>query len=318
MDVNGGSLMQIFRSPRQFVCAVKWHLLQVDSPDAYSVIFGPLNIRLTRCTLFSTFVHPVSFQQSSDGAAANCSYLVSHVQIMILRFSQRALPSAIYFLLAVLLLVHAKKDGPTISSNKFENALENLFYFDDSNVILGHDRESNTVWRSANAGESWNKIDGQGQAGEIFDLWPHPFDNKRAYMLGFKTTHWVTVNQGETWRKFDSEVQPALFRTSPLAFHGRDPKKVIWNGEYCIGGIACEETAYYTDDDFETVKLLYDGSRGCVWAVGTPDYALELGASIKDRVFCIARGLYSPWARGQPITRLRRLFCQIRNRAGNG
>lgn len=190
---------------------------------------------------------------------------------------------------------HAKKDGPEITSTKFENALENIFYFDDSNIILGQDRETNTVWRSTDAGENWKKVDDDGQAGQVWDLWPHPFDNQRAYMLGIKTKHWITTDQGETWRSFDSSVVAALFRTTPLAFHGRDPAKVIWNGETCIGGFACEEVAFYTVDDFQTVNELREGTRGCAWAVGTPQFAEDAAVVVKDRAFCIVRGLYSPF-----------------------
>jgi len=202
-------------------------------------------------------------------------------------------------ILAVLLLgcvPHATqaKDGPAITSTQFDNPLDNVFYFDDSNVILGHDKEAGTVWRSTDAGETWQKVDDDGQAGGAWDLWPHPYDHQRAYILGLGLDHWITDDQGETWRRFSSGSSLALFRLAPLSFHGRDPKKVIWNGEEC-SGLTCKETAYYTLDDFKTINLLGTQTRGCQWAASTPEFAQEIAAEVDDRIFCIVEGLYSPW-----------------------
>ena len=197
--------------------------------------------------------------------------------------------------LSIPLLVHAADDkGPTISSTKFDTPLENLFYFDDSDVILGIDKETGNIWRSVNAGEDWKLVQGQGQKNNAWDLWPHPNDNSRAYILGIKNEHWVTTDRGETWRQFDSEIGADIFRPSPLSFHGRDPKKVIWNGESCAG-LVCQQAAYYTDDDFKSVDILMEGSRGCYWAVSTPQFGQDIAPEIEDRVFCVVEGLYSPW-----------------------
>ncbi|KIX01649.1 uncharacterized protein Z518_09375 [Rhinocladiella mackenziei CBS 650.93] len=218
---------------------------------------------------------------------------------MIIRsFCRRAIASS---LALVLLLAsspepaYAKKDGPSISSTKFDNAIENVFYFDDSNVVMGQDKETNTVWRSADAGQTWTEVNGQGQSGNAWELYPHPWDPKRAYILGIKFDHWITTDRGETWRRFSSSgAGLALFRSSPLSFHGRDPKRVIWNGEQCVG-LACTDVAMYTDDDFETIKKMGSQTRGCQWAVSTPDFAEEIAPEINDRIFCIVEGLYSPW-----------------------
>lgn len=204
--------------------------------------------------------------------------------------------------LALLLLLsfspqptQAKKDGPTISSTSFKNPLDSVFYFDDSDIIIGQDRDANTIWRSIDAGATWAEVDGQGQSGKAWDLVAHPWDNQRAYILGLGFDHWMTSDQGETWTPFSSGGSGlALFRSSPLSFHGRDPKRAIWNGEQCVG-LACTEVALYTDDDFKTVSKMGTQTRGCQWAVGTPDFAEELGTEIDNRVFCIVEGLYSPW-----------------------
>ncbi|KAK5556632.1 vacuolar protein sorting/targeting protein PEP1 [Exophiala xenobiotica] len=209
--------------------------------------------------------------------------------------------SAVASSLALLLLLsspqptQAKKDGPTITSTKFEHALENVFYFDDSNIILAQDRDLNSIWRSADAGETWKEVTGDDQSGNAWDLVAHPWDNQRAYILGLGSEHWITTDRGETWRRFTTQgAGLALFRPSPLSFHGRDAKKVIWNGEQCVG-LACAEVALFTEDDFKTVTKMGSQTRGCQWAVGTPDFAEDIAAEVKDRVFCIVEGLYSPW-----------------------
>jgi photosystem II stability/assembly factor-like uncharacterized protein len=199
-------------------------------------------------------------------------------------------------LLTSLLLssAHAKKDGPTITSKKFDQPLENIFYFDDSDVILGRDSDKGDVWRSPDAGETWEKVDDDGQAGKAWDLWPHPWDKHRAYILSASTEHWITTDRGETWRKFQSKSSPDIFRATPLNFHGRDAKKVIWNGEVCAGFL-CEQAAYYTDDDFKTVHIMGTMTRGCQWAVATEQFGENAEDLHENRIFCIAEGLYSPW-----------------------
>jgi hypothetical protein len=212
---------------------------------------------------------------------------------MILRLLRSAALLLALISLAIPWAAQAKKDGPRITAFKFDNILQNLFYFDDSNVILGHDREAGTVWRSADAGENWNIIDGDDQAGNIWDLWRHPFDKTRAYMLGMGRTHWMTNDRGETWRRFETEATTSLFR-SPFSFHGHDPKKVIWHGQICHG-FDCDEAAYYTDNDFKTVNDLKGGSRGCHWAASAPRFGKGIEPVVDNRIFCIVRGFYSPW-----------------------
>lgn len=187
----------------------------------------------------------------------------------------------------------AKSDGPRIASTKFDNPLSNIFYFPDSNVILGQDRETATVWRSVNAGEDWKKVDSDGQAENVWDLWHHPFDPTRAYILGIGHIHWMTSDQGETWTKFETDAITSMFRT-PFSFHGRNPKKVIWHGQICEG-FECDEASYYTEDDFKTVQELRTGSRGCHWAVSTPSFGVGVEPVVDNRIFCVVRGLYSPW-----------------------
>ncbi|ETN44386.1 uncharacterized protein HMPREF1541_10566 [Cyphellophora europaea CBS 101466] len=217
---------------------------------------------------------------------------------MIIRYLYQSVAATLLAACLILTLLppgsYAKKDGPTITGKEFEQPLEGLFYFDDSDVILGRDADAGDVWRSPDAGETWHKVEGEGQEGKAWDLWPHPWDKHRAYILGAGEDHWITTDRGETWRKFNSKSSPDIFRASPLNFHGRDAKKVIWNGETCAGFL-CEQAAYYTDDDFETVHIMGTMTRGCQWAVGTEQFGKGVEDVNEDRIFCIAEGLYSPW-----------------------
>ncbi|RMZ90326.1 hypothetical protein DV736_g2450, partial [Chaetothyriales sp. CBS 134916] len=195
-------------------------------------------------------------------------------------------------LLAAVSAADAKKDGPTLSRTTFDSALDNVFYFDDSDIILGLDRETGNAWRSTDAGETWKPVDGEGQKDRAWDLWPHPYSKHRAYIIGAGSDHWVTTDRGQSWRTFSPKIGPDLFRALPLSFHGRDPKKVIWNAVDCAGQ-ACQREAYYTDDDFETIHLLKHASRGCSWAVATPQFAEDMADEVDTRVFCVVAGLYS-------------------------
>ncbi|KAK5941466.1 vacuolar protein sorting/targeting protein PEP1 [Knufia obscura] len=198
----------------------------------------------------------------------------------------------------------AKKDGPTISKTKFETTLGNVFYLDDSNVILAHDADRLNVWRSSDAGETWDLI--EDAEGEAFDVYPHPWDNQRAYILGLAADHWVTTNQGKTWSKWSSGHQAArLLGGRPFSFHARDPSKVIWNGEDCSGGFfdVCSTLSYYTEDDFAHVTTLTKGvPGGCVWAVQTPTFGEEYADEIDNRVYCVRSGKNSIFGRDYRLT----------------
>ncbi|KAL8701699.1 MAG: hypothetical protein Q9201_004762 [Fulgogasparrea decipioides] len=186
----------------------------------------------------------------------------------------------------------AKKDKPEISSHKFDNAPSNFFYFDDSNTILLHDREGGVVHRSEDAGKTWDKVDIEGKA---WDLWRHPHDNKKAYIMGKASTHWHTNDQGKTWKDFEiPKARPSLFR-APLAFHAKDSDKVLIHGEVCRnrGLIDCKETTFYTNNGFETVAELRKNTRGCVFAHATPEFQTGDDDKNDDRIICVTTGRIS-------------------------
>jgi photosystem II stability/assembly factor-like uncharacterized protein len=213
---------------------------------------------------------------------------------MIIRF----LPAPALLLSIILFFLswhtQAKKDAPRITHADFKRPLLNLFYFDDTDILLGIDSDARSVYRSTNAGEDWKLV--AGSKDDALDVLPHPYDNKRAYVIGKDHQNWITTDQGETWRKFGTDAVPQIFR-QPLTFHGRDPKKAIFQGQVCTGW-ECKEAAYYTEDDFESVHLLREGNLGCNWAVSTPLFGIGIEPEVEKRIFCIAPGMFSPWASG--------------------
>ncbi|KAL9056411.1 MAG: hypothetical protein Q9206_002761 [Seirophora lacunosa] len=209
----------------------------------------------------------------------------------LLKYSKRL--SLIQLLLLQLLCLNpaaAKKDKPDISSHKLDNPPSNFFYFDDSNTILLHDREAGVVHRSEDAGQTWDKVD--VDAGKAWDLWRHPYDNQKAYIMGKASTHWHSNDQGKTWQDFEiPRARPSLVRT-PLSFHAKDSDKVLIHGEVCrIGGILdCTQTTFYTNDGFKEIGILRKNTRGCVFAHATPEFDTGDGEKADDRVVCVTTG----------------------------
>lgn len=192
---------------------------------------------------------------------------------------------------------HAKKDGgPRIEKKEFQTAPGNLLWFDDTDILLVQEREQGLVWRSDDAGRSWDKVKeiDEGQADEV---WLHPYDNKKAYALSRGTKHWYTNDRGETWTAFNLKdgTSPTEFR-EPLSFHAGDSNKVLINTQSCQGWMLCEESAYYTTDSFDTLHLLRDETRGCHFARSTPLFKTSDDDEKGTRVLCVAKGRYSAWA----------------------
>lgn len=131
----------------------------------------------------------------------------------------------------------AKKDTPGVVVKKLDNLPFNLQYFEDSNVVLFEDDRAQKVYRSEDAGETWDVLD--QAAGTLLELNMHPFDPKRAYIISSDTTHWATDDRGKTWTEFKSTLQASIFRDA-LNFHAGDPDRIIFNGMDC-SEIFCEE-----------------------------------------------------------------------------
>jgi len=125
-------------------------------------------------------------------------------------------------LLATAPFAAAKKDQPSISEKVFDKSVGNVFFFDDSDVVILVETDSGRVWRSEDAGKKWEKQKHLRTIGVI----KSPYDNKVAVAIGDGEKHWITYNQGEDWNEFETEL-PAS--SVPVNFHATDPKKIIFN-----------------------------------------------------------------------------------------
>ena len=127
-------------------------------------------------------------------------------------------------LLALAPLAAAKPDGPLVAYTPFDQQMVNLFYFDDSNVVLVVEFQNLKLWRSEDAGRSWDKVKDDIQTIGVFK---NPFDNKVAVAVGEGQKHWITYDQGKSWDVFETELPPTF--GVPVAFNARDNKKILFH-----------------------------------------------------------------------------------------
>jgi len=137
--------------------------------------------------------------------------------------------SRLFNLVSLLLLgltaVLAKKDKPDIEETKFKSLPTNLFYFEDSDVVIVQDTLPGIIYRSADAGATWEQVD-EIKESESLEVLPHPYNNQVAVALGTAKEHWITKDQGKTWKTFKTNGNPVLGR-APINYHATDPDKVI-------------------------------------------------------------------------------------------
>lgn len=199
-------------------------------------------------------------------------------------------------LLGVAQPAAAKDHSPDITTTKLDGEPSYPFYFEDTETILLRDSDSQSVHVSFDGGKEWEVLKGENgtMEGSVNAIYPHQFDNHRAYLLGAHGTLWVTTDQAKTWDLREIPAMPRLDR--PLSFNGWDPQKVIFRGEKCSITM-CMPVTYYTIDDFKTVKPLRDMTDECVWAAGTPEFGqdVDVSKSLGDRVFCVVPPLKLPF-----------------------
>ncbi|KAH8591976.1 hypothetical protein B0O99DRAFT_630824 [Bisporella sp. PMI_857] len=194
---------------------------------------------------------------------------------------------------SLLPIALAKNDAPGVHIADFKFIPWGLQYFDDSDAILFEDRTGRQVYRSADAGVSWEPVKGPEQ-GSLLELQMHPFNNERAYIITNEKTHWKTKDRGKTWDKFTTDKQASIFREA-LTFHAGDPERIIFNAMDCTG-IFCEELTFYTLDDFaKELKFLRADTDGCHWAKSSEIFTTGDKAKDNDRILCVVRGRFSPW-----------------------
>ncbi|CAK7234320.1 vacuolar protein sorting/targeting protein PEP1 [Sporothrix curviconia] len=196
--------------------------------------------------------------------------------------------------------VAAAKDGPTMQVSSFTYQPDNLNYFEDSDVILFHDFVEGIIYRSADAGASWDKVTAI-PAMEASRLVMHDFHPERAYVLTEGITHYRTEDRGKTWKTFLTDAETSLFQYDVLTFHATDPDRIIFNGmDY--DATSFSEVAMYTTDGFRSdAKFLRGNTAGCWWAQGAAEFTTGAKDLDANRVLCIVRDTLSPFKQDQRL-----------------
>lgn len=146
-------------------------------------------------------------------------------------------------LLATLLYpstIYAADDKtPSVIATKFDRKPTNVQYFKDSDTVLFQDYDANTVYRSENAGETWDMVK-DIPMGDGWDLWMHPVDPKKAFVITRSSTHYMTNDRGKSWKTFETGLAPSMFR-EPITYHASEPDKMLFNGMDCQNALWCTE-----------------------------------------------------------------------------
>ncbi|KAI0165975.1 vacuolar protein sorting [Xylariaceae sp. FL1272] len=205
--------------------------------------------------------------------------------------------SAVFLLLAALLWaagVTDAKSEPTIVVTPFKSALGIPSYFPDSDaVLLQESGSSRAVWRSADGGVKWAKVEGIDHDAAVA-LVMHEHDPKRAYILTLGKQHWKTHDRGETWQPFLTDAYLSDFIETWgnwMVFHAQDPDKILFTGMECEG-FFCEEFVMYTTDGFGSVNPLRRATQGCSWAKTSTSFTTGQPDLDASRILCIVKAGY--------------------------
>ena len=191
------------------------------------------------------------------------------------------------------------KDKPKVASTKFKSIPSNLFYFEDSDVVLVTDSATKTAYRSSDAGEEWEKLDGVNE-GEVLEVLKHPYDNKVAVVIGTDKKHWVTKDQGKSWSSWKCDAPPTLDKPA-ISFHADDADRMLYHAAHCKG-FECDEEVYYTKDGFESKpKLLLKDAAHCLWAKSTDLFTTGSKDLDKNQILCIVKGAQNPFMSGRKV-----------------
>ena len=196
-------------------------------------------------------------------------------------------------LLSLFVGALGKGDKPKVEETKFDDVPANLFYFEDSDVVLVTDPKARITYRSEDAGVVWSPLNGV-EKGQVLEVLKHPFNNQVAVVIGIDKVDWVTKDQGKTWKSWRCKDMPALTRPA-ISFHATDPDRMLFMTANCLGW-DCDETVYYTRDGFDTdPKVLLDDAVACLWAKSTNLFSTGSRNSDDNRVLCTVKGAFNPF-----------------------
>jgi photosystem II stability/assembly factor-like uncharacterized protein len=185
----------------------------------------------------------------------------------------------------------SKKDKPDIEETAFDAPPVGLLYFEDSDVILVTNPETQVVYRTTDAGVKWTPVSDITE-GEVVEVLRHPYEKKTALVLGSKKKHWITNDRGETWREFTTDENPVKDRPG-IVFHSTSPDRMIFLGQSCMAFL-CVDTVYYTTNAFKDKPTpMGDNILNCLWAKSVDVFAEKNKDLDDDTVICMASGKFS-------------------------
>jgi Sortilin, neurotensin receptor 3,/Sortilin, neurotensin receptor 3, C-terminal len=189
-------------------------------------------------------------------------------------------------------LVAAKKDEPEIHIEKFDSPQLNLFFFEDSEVVMIVDGHNGAIHRSDNAGEEWEALDDINKH-KPWAIFPHPYDNQVAVILSQASKGWITDDQGKSWTPFDVDGLPS--QSEPISFHATDSKRFLLHleSEDFLNSIG---KSLYTTNGFKTTHTLHERRKTCMWAKSHDQFSGNENVD-KDGIVCIVEGKSSPYAK---------------------
>ena len=133
------------------------------------------------------------------------------------------------YMFIVLLFVVGSSMGQNIigSKNDFDSSITDFIWCDDGNKILLVQTSDNSVYRSEDNGENFNKItkstikksertaENLQEIGEVIKVIKSSADGKTLIFIGSKDIIWVSTNCGKTMNALNREFNIARISTHP-------------------------------------------------------------------------------------------------------
>lgn len=110
---------------------------------------------------------------------------------------------------------------------EFSDEIDQFLYFKDSPVLLVRLRNGE-VWRSPEHGIHWDRV--LADAGQVWSIVMHEFDNTRAYALLDNGMH-STEDQGANWQRISVPLPPSHYVPQVLDFHPQERDWLLFIGE---------------------------------------------------------------------------------------
>jgi len=180
--------------------------------------------------------------------------------------------------------------------HNFESKIIFHEYFSNSQTILIQ-LADDTVWQSSNDGYSWAQ---PVKDKKFLAVSLHPYDDRRAYLIGNDRQIHYTTDTGASWSTFKTPMDPNTLNIPLLDFHPTRPDWLIYTGSAgCTDTIStnCHTVAYYSTNHGSSWHQVESYVRSCQWARDTQlkiDERLILCESYKNKQGSQKSGEHNP------------------------